>query len=139
MGLPSFINIAIQSAIMTTPMESETQQAKRLLLDMSVPDAPPSRYRIQRSLRQGTTAMNTLLNMGLVAIFPTNPPLLDRYKEWTLEHWEKRFKLNILHSRFLGRSVFLIVFDSKDHRNKALGRHPPMINNCSTKLLPWTP
>ncbi|KAL2610764.1 hypothetical protein R1flu_022456 [Riccia fluitans] len=104
---------------------------------MSASDAPPSRYRIQRTIRQGTTAMTTLLNMGLVAIFPNNPPLLDRYKEWTLEHWKKRLTLTVLHSRFLGRNVFLTVFDCKIHRDKALGRHPPTISTA--KLLPWTP
>ncbi|KAL2624302.1 hypothetical protein R1flu_008547 [Riccia fluitans] len=124
---------------MSAPMESERQQAERLFQDMSVPNAPPFQYRIQRSLRQRTAAMATLLNSGLVAIFPSNPPLLDKYKEWTHEHWEKRMRLSVLHSRFLGRSIFLTVFDNKDHRDKALARLPPTINNSTSKTLPWNP
>ncbi|KAL2642701.1 hypothetical protein R1flu_010288 [Riccia fluitans] len=124
---------------MKTSMESDGQQVERLFKGLSAPDGPPSQYRIQRSLRQGIAAMTTLLNMGLVAIFPSNPPLLDRYKEWTLGHWEKRMRLSVLHSRFLGRSVFLTVFDNRKRRNRALGRHPPTINNNTAKLLPWTP
>ncbi|KAL2610753.1 hypothetical protein R1flu_022445 [Riccia fluitans] len=119
-------------------METKAQ-AQRLLQDLAVPDAPSFHYRIQHPLCQGPAAMTILLNTGLVAIFPTNPPLLDRYKEWTLEHWEKRLKLCILHSRFLGRNVFLTVFDNKEHRHKALARHLPTINGSASKLLPWTP
>ncbi|KAL2623732.1 hypothetical protein R1flu_007977 [Riccia fluitans] len=106
---------------------------------MAVQDTQPSHYRIQRPLRQGATAMTTLLNMGLVAFFPNNPPLLDRYKEWTLEHWEKRLILSVLHSRFLGRNIFLMVFDNKEHRDKALACYPRTINGNAAKLLPWTP
>ncbi|KAL2624295.1 hypothetical protein R1flu_008540 [Riccia fluitans] len=134
-----FSNTQRQFTATEAPMESEAQQAQRLFQDLAVCDAPPFRYRIQRPLRQGTAAMTTLLNMGLVAVFSTNPPLLDRYKEWTLEHWEKRLKLCVLHSRFLGRSVFLTVFDSKEHRDKALTCHLPTINGSTSKLLPWTP
>ncbi|KAL2623722.1 hypothetical protein R1flu_007967 [Riccia fluitans] len=75
---------------MNAPMETEAQQAERLFQDMLVPDAPPFRYRIQRLLRQGAAAMTTLLNMGLVMIFPSNPPLLDRVGSRVDDHGDRR-------------------------------------------------
>ncbi|KAL3680062.1 hypothetical protein R1sor_023018 [Riccia sorocarpa] len=124
---------------MTTPMENTQQQAERLIQAMSIEGAPPCIYRIQRPLKDGMTAMAILLSMGLVAIFPGRVPSLDSYKAWTHDHWETRMRLSVLHSRYVGRNAFLTMFDQKQHRDIALARQPPTVQNSRSKMLPWSP
>ncbi|CAM6116912.1 unnamed protein product [Calypogeia fissa] len=94
---------------------------------------------INMNLQEAADYTQHLLDHALIGYFTTQCPLLDDFSDWIHHEFSYLCGWKISKVKFVGKSFYLILFESPLDKQQALTFHPWKYNNRFVYFFAWEP